>query len=718
MNRLARLYWTVRAVGWDNVPRRAWHVVKDRLGLDASDRLRREVANGHSGQEFAAGYRPADSLDHWRKRAERFFTGPRQREQIRPALARVVDDASWRQHVGALVAALPQGKMLLFHHHLLDVGWPVDFNRDPIHGVNWPVGLSRRNYRPFDPRYKDLKCVWEASRFQVAFALARDAVRDQASPAGELFWQLFENWDQQSPCAATPNWHCGQEGTFRLMGWLLAACAVVDAPAARPDRFQRLSELVYLTGRLIEENILYARSQKNNHAISEAAGLWTIGLMFPEFQRAAQWRRRGRRVLVEEAQRQIYPDGSYIQNSSNYHRVMMDDMLWAIQLGALYGDPLEELHEPLGRALDWLLAMIDPGSGRVPNYGANDGGLVLPLTTCDYLDFRPVAQTVHFVLRGTRAFPPGPWDEEMLWLCGPDSLSARQVETTRSQRFQAASGGYYATGGARSWLFTRIHSHRDRPNQADMLHVDLWYGSVNVLRDGGSFLYQSDPPWQRFFESTAGHNTIEVDGQDQMQRGPSFLWFRWTQSRLLAWANSSDGRASYIAGEHYGYRRLPGQVVHRRAIARLLGAYVIVDDVLGTESHDLALRWRLAPADWQEREGSWHADLAEVPVSLRIAASCGVTIELFCGSHGAQPEGWESLYYAERVPVPTLVTRARAALPARLVTLVCPAGSGLGIADVGQPGSQKPVRIAGIGDAGLEQEIARLSGGTIMGLAD
>ena len=37
------MYWIVRAVGWENVPRRAWHIVKGRLGLDSSDRLKHEL---------------------------------------------------------------------------------------------------------------------------------------------------------------------------------------------------------------------------------------------------------------------------------------------------------------------------------------------------------------------------------------------------------------------------------------------------------------------------------------------------------------------------------------------------------------------------------------------------------------------------------------------------------------------------------------------------
>ncbi|MBI2824143.1 MAG: alginate lyase family protein [Planctomycetia bacterium] len=708
MNRLARLYWIVRGVGWENVPRRAWHIAKGRLGLDSRRRLVRRLAAGCLAEQFVADYRPEDALTHWRGRAERFFVGPRQMAGLRTALAQVADAELWQRHVGEQVALLPQGKMRFFNHAVSDTGWPVDFNRDPLSGISWPTGLSWRSYRQFDPKYADLKCVWEASRFSVAWALARDYVRDASSPGERLFWQLLSDWDRQNPFGRTAQWVCGQEATFRLMAWLFAACAFLDAPDAQAARYHRLTELACLTGLLVEDNIPYARSQKNNHAVSEAMCLWTLGLLFPELRRAEAWRAKGRRILVADLRRQIYPDGSYVQHSMNYHRVMLDDALWAVRLGALAGDPLPEVHEPLLRAVEWLTAMIDPKTGRAPNYGANDGALVLPLACCDFTDYRPVAQAANYLLKGSRLFPAGPWDEEMLWLCGPEPLAARVQGGGRPAHFSAPVGGYYTTSGPRSWAFTRVHAYRDRPHQADMLHVDLWYDGVNVLADGGSFHYYAQPPWQHFFESTAAHNTVEIDGRDQMDRGPSFLWFHWTQAKLLAFETSADGRASFLAGEHYGYLRLSGRLVHRRSIARILDAYVIIDDILGAGSHDVALRWRLHPAGWQEQQGAWHARAGDQAIALRVIAPPAFATRHHGGQAEPQPEGWQSRYYAEREAVPTLVTRGWAEAPLRLVTVVGPAEAGIECAAAGDAAGA-PLAITGIADRALAAEIERLS---------
>lgn len=158
-----------------------------------------------------------------------------------------------------------------------------------------------------------------------------------------------------------------------------------------------LSQMLAEHAARIEANIAFACSQRNNHALSEAVGLYTVGTLFPEFARAGRWRQRGKRILEDQLRRQIFPDGAYIQHSMNYHRVMLHDCLWALRLAELNGDHFaEDVTELVERSIVFLHELQDEPSGRVPNYGANDGALVLPLNACDYLDYRPVIQAAGY----------------------------------------------------------------------------------------------------------------------------------------------------------------------------------------------------------------------------------------------------------------------------------------------------------------------------------
>jgi hypothetical protein len=76
--------------------------------------------------------------------------------------------------------------------------------------------------------------------------------------------------------------------------------------------------------------------------------------------------------------------------------------------GEFPDEPFErDLYELVGRAGEFLFQMLDPQSGHVPLYGNNDGAHILPLNECDFLDFRPVIQAVHYLAHRQRCLPAG-----------------------------------------------------------------------------------------------------------------------------------------------------------------------------------------------------------------------------------------------------------------------------------------------------------------------
>lgn len=664
MHLLPRLYWTARSVGWDNLPRRLFQAVRIRSGWLRQRLDPRRFSDEAFGQSCRADL--DEQRQRWAERAKRFFAVPSP-DQLRG----VADDTIWVGRVTAVIDRALAGDYPFFDHGSAPAGWPPDFNRDAVHDIRYPVGSHCLATARSGPPGDDIKLVWESSRFSLAFHLGRAYARSRDERLAEAFWTMFDVWVAQNPPMLSVAWGCGQESTFRLMAMLFAAMMTRQSASATEQRLWALSRYAWQVGRLVDVNINYARSQKNNHALSEAAALHTIGLMFPEFRDSARWLRVGRRVLSAEVRRQVYDDGSYVQNSMNYHRVMMDDLLWAVRLGELSGQRLDAaVYDRFRRATDWLIQMIDPATGRAPNYGANDGAQVLPLSTCDYLDYRPVAQAANYLLTGRRAFEPGPWDEQMLWLFGPESLSAEVAPPNRPAAWAAPVGGYYILRSRDSHVMIRCHSYRDRPSQADMLHLDLWWRGQNILRDGGSyFYYHADPRWRHYFLSTAAHNTVEIDRQDQMVKGPRFTWFYWTKSEVIEFG--CDGRAGHFTGRHFGYRRLPGRPVHTRAIHLqgdgLCQKWTVVDKIGGAGEHEIALRWRLCSAEWQRDGNVWSAAIADGRVRIEVCLPARFSADLVVGQDDPI-EGWESLYYAEKQPAPTVVVRGRVSLPVELTT--------------------------------------------------
>jgi hypothetical protein len=217
----------------------------------------------------------------------------------------------------------------------------------------------------------------------------------------------------------------------------------------------------------------------------------------------------------------------------------------------------------------------------------------------------------------------------------------------------------------------RCHRHTIRPGQADLLHLDVWWKGVNVLRDSGSFSYNLDP-WDRHFPGTSAHNTVEVGGADQMVKGRRFTWTHLAAGSLRRFVSGFGPEIDLFEGEHDGYRRLACRALHRRAVLRLgERGWLVVDDVLGRDEVPLRLLWHLAdvPATLKGRRAELVTSAG--PVSILLTADGPPpAVRLARGAVQPRPLGWQSLRYGERTAAPALEVASRGPLPRRFVSLV------------------------------------------------
>ncbi|MCL2622244.1 MAG: heparinase II/III family protein [Planctomycetaceae bacterium] len=651
MNPFIKVWWTLKGVGWDNVPRRLIQAWRLRSGY-----LKKRL-DPKNFSEVAFRCQVSITPDEVRKSLQNCFPH---------FVASAKDMPAWSaKHVAPSLLyerlLLPcqkalEGDYLYFGHWYGKLGWPPDFNLDPVHGIRYPNDEHAMKTARSGPPRDDVKLVWEASRLTMACFFARAYAHTNAERWASAFWEMFDAWVEQNPVMMSPAWGCGQESTFRMMAVLFAATVTLTSNAVTDERLLRLAQFVWQTGKLINTNINYALSQKNNHGISESVGLLTAGRFLEIFD----WESRADKYLAAEVTRQIYVDGSFVQHSMNYHRVMLDDLLWTIALCESYLP--QGVGEKFERAADWLAEFVDRKSGRVPNYGSNDGAQILSLSCCDYLDYRPITQATQLRFHGKRVFDAGPWDEKAFWLFGNEILTPVEQKAKLAPSFEAKDGGYYMMRGERSWCMTRCHTYRDRPSEQDMLHFDLWFDGENIVRDGGSYFYYTTDPVSRFFKSKSAHNTIEIDGQGPMLKGPRFLHFYWYKSKLLCFENISELH-NVFEGEHYGYHRLPGQVTHRRKIEREGDSWTVTDYLFAKTpgTHDIVSRFRLAPGEWNQMEDEQTIAWRKNNFVVSWQKVPGFSTRLISGQIDP-PEGWESLYYGKNHAMPTIVIRGKVTL--------------------------------------------------------
>jgi len=595
---------------------------------------------------------PETYVAHRRGGRARFFFSPEDRRAYGDFFSRWDDDSR-----GSIAQAdrVVEGEFRYFCCRRVKLGSPPPWHLNPFSGDQLPSDTHWSRVSDF--AHGDIKMVWELNRFAFTYPLVRAYWRTGDDAYAEAFWQLAESWRIENPPYRGPNWKCGQEASLRLMAWCFGLYGFLDSPATSAHRVADLARMVALSARRIEANLGYAVSQQNNHGISEATGLWTVGVLFPELRDAARWRRTGRRLLERLGRELIYDDGSFSQHSFNYQRLMLHDYLWAVRLGELNGHPLgDELKQRLAASADLLHRVQHRETGQVPCYGQNDGALILPLNNCAYEDYRPVVQAVRVLTSGKRAWDEGPWNEDLLWLFGP-RFDAMPVEPPGQEDLSAGAGGYYTLRSSQGFAFTRCTSFRHRPAQADMLHVDLWWRGQNVAVDAGTYGYNAPEPWNNPLAETAYHNTVSVDGSSQMERVGRFMWLPWLRGHSRPTRRSSGGALCYWQGQHDGYQRLKAPVVHRRGILRLGGEHwFVVDDLRARRPHRYRLHWLLmdAPYDW---------DQATRRLTLSTSAGSYTTQLGSLGDDGRctlrradeqSPRGWRARYYSQREPALSL----------------------------------------------------------------
>lgn len=592
--------------------------------------------------------------------APRFLFDTRDREWYRTVLEQW--DAGAAGPVEEADAAL-KGRFRLFSHHEINAGFPPDWHRNYFTGERAPA--TSHWSRISTVAHGDIKCIWELSRFSWAYALARAYWRTGDERYPEAFWLLLEDWYRANLPNRGVNWKCGQEIALRLMACCFALYSFLSSPATTPERMVCLAQLVAVSGRRMRANIGYALSQRNNHGMSEATGLWTIGLLFPELRQAQQWRRLGKELLDQQAAQLIYEDGTCSQHSVIYERLMVHLYLWSTALGEANGHRLSSATgERLSAAGNLLFQLQDQTTGELPLYGSSDGALVLPLAPGGYLDFRPVVQAAGYFSSGRRPLEAGPWDETLLWLWGPEALATEPAVQARDD-LRAKSRGYYTLRSGSGHAFFRCGSPAPghRVGHQDQLHVDIWWRGQNIAVDAGTYSYNPPEPRWRDFSRAHTHSVADVDGTGQSDKVGVFLSLPWPTGRLTASLRSQRGGLAYLEGRLDAYERLADPVTYQRGLLRIGPEHwLILDRLIAANDHEYRLHWLLGdwPYEWDGNAGCLLLHTPSGPYQVLVGSTDVLPTCSVARAEEASSRGWRAPHYLSLEPALSLSATVRA----------------------------------------------------------
>ena len=537
---------------------------------------------------------------------------------------------------------ITQGKIRFFGGSLKSLNLAPVAN--PLHWSAYEKGAAR-------VEAEDIKNIWEPARFNWAITLSKAYYLSSEERYAAAFWQYFEKFTEANPVNCGPNWSSAQEVSLRMLALVISAHMLVNAKESTQERMQALCGSIADHAQRIPLTISYAKAQNNNHLLTEAVGLYATSLFLPKHQDASEWRRKGLRWFNQGITKQVSPDGTYAQHSTNYHRLMLVLALWIQLFLEKENNILDDtVLSRLAAAVSWLALRLDPVSGRVPNLGHNDGSNILPLSSANFDDYRPVVQAASRAFRAGPALPPGPWDDLCLWLDIPIQNGNNPPPDRGNPLDQLI------LGDNRDWAALRAVQFHSRPAHADQLHVDIWRKGVNIALDPGTFRYNAPPPWENGLAGTSVHNTLTINGQDQMTRAGKFLWLDWAQAQVERCSPQE------ISAHHNGYRHL-GLLHHRSLRPGDNGGWVIEDEILPlrevTEDCTVVVNWLLPDWPFVPKPDSitLKGPDGEVSLSITTAGSAGAgTWDVFKAGQSlisgetSEQLGWYSPTYGEKVP--------------------------------------------------------------------
>jgi uncharacterized heparinase superfamily protein len=406
---------------------------------------------------------------------------------------------------------------------------------------------------------------------------------------------LLQRWVAENPPTGGNGWE-PYPTSLRIVNWVKWALAGNRLPAAcMPSLMLQARWLA----RRLEWHLL------GNHLFANAKALVLAGLFF-EGPEADAWRAKGLTIIASQLPEQVLADGGNFERSPMYHAIFLEDLLDLVNAaghwpGRVPAAQVAGWREAAARMLRWLQGMTHP-----------DGQIAL---------FNDAALGVAPDLAALQAY------------AARLGIAAPRQEVSAGGMIHFSDSGHVRLEQGSAVAFLDVapvgpdylpgHAH------ADTLSFELSVFGQRAVVNGGTSCYGTGP--QRLRErGTAAHSTVEVAGENSSEVWGGFRVARRSRPFGLK-TDLRDDRVE-VACSHDGYRRLPGQPVHRREWHMDAAGLTVFDSVAGA-NHAAVARFILHPLT--------HVNSTNVGVwQLTLAGGQGICVRVVKGVASLEPASY------------------------------------------------------------------------------
>jgi len=595
-----------------------------------------------SGDLQAAKHEFAEYLRHREKPVYKFDWRARPKHDSRPAN---VDTAEADR---ILQRDLPSVSV----RHKFD--GEIDWTLNPINYREWPWQLNRH-------------------AFWVTLGRAYWATGDEKY-AKEFVYQMTD-WVRKCPVPLdksgndTPTWRTIEAGIRMGQTWPEAYYLFLTSPSFTDDAI-----VTMLKSFAEHARHLMKWPTSANWLTMECNGLMHVGVLFPEFKEAADWRKTASNRLYKELDRQVYPDGAQIELSTGYHQVSLSNFIGAWEIAHLNDVPLpEDYVAKMGRMFDYDLEVC------MPNWclpGLNDAGLTdVRSMLARGLSFFPQRSDYRWVATSGKEGTKPAIGSIALPFSGHIVMRTGWEPQDLYMLFDAGPFGYG-------------HQHEDA------LSFAIYAYGKYLLVDPGNYAYDSSE-WRKYVLSTRAHNTIMVDDLPQHRAGRPRQEYVLERPMPIKWASGAKfDYASSSYDDGYGAENAV-KVEHARSVLFVKPEYWIVVDCLtpaDDKPHKYDSMFHLdtppSPPLTKGGQGGLGADVDASSKSVRTTnadaanltilplAGADLTVSVISGQETPVVQGWMPFAPYKCRPIPTPIFETTRSGPTSLAYVIYPTKAG------------------------------------------
>jgi uncharacterized heparinase superfamily protein len=291
-----------------------------------------------------------------------------------------------------------------------------------------------------------------------------------------------------------------------------------------------------------------------NHLLKNIKALLFAGALL-ESPAAARWWTIGEDLLAAQLPEQILADGGHYERSPMYHAQVLEDLAEIQLLCGATGRSLScaDLLSSKVQAMAQFLAGVLHPDGEIPFFNDSAlGGARAPAAL--------------LALAGSLAGPDARADLPVTVFRDSGYAVIRNRESRSALIFDCGPlGPDYQPG----------HGH------CDLASYELSLGGQRVVVNPGASTYEAGRV-RTYERSTAAHNTVRIDGEEQAEIWASFRVGRRPQAGRIR--SGADGGFLWVSAAHHAYRHLG--VVHARTVLwRAPDTWIVVDRLEGSGTH-------------------------------------------------------------------------------------------------------------------------------------